>query len=209
LNKKLSIAQSIVGLLLTCTSGLAIVLYGLKKIPLSFTVSFVVFPTIIILVAIILYFKKKQRFQYFSELIIQGGKWGLIATLFYDAIRPFLQFIFRFDFNPYGAMPIFGYLMTGLEQTAPMAIFAGWMYHFWNGISFGMMFTMLVPKGGMIKGLIWAMLLQGLMMWVYPNFLQVRLDNTGFLMTGIVGHGLWGIVLGYGIKRYYAKNYNK
>jgi hypothetical protein len=57
----------------------------------------------------------------------------------------------------------------------------------------------------MIKGFIWSMLLQGLMMWVYPHFLAVRLEDPGFLMTGLVGHGLWGIVLGYGIKRYYEK----
>ena len=102
-------------------------------------------------------------------------------------------------------MPIFGSLMTGLEQSEPKAILAGWLYHFWNGISFGMMFTMLAPKGGILKGLIWAMFLQGLMMWVYPNFLQVRLDNPGFLWTGLVGHAFWGVVLGYGIKRFHEK----
>jgi len=53
------------------------------------------------------------------------------------------------------------------------------------------------------------MILQGLMMWVYPHFLAIRLEDPGFLMTGIVGHGLWGIVLGYGIKKYYEENFIK
>lgn len=203
---KLSITQIIVGLLLTSTSGVAITLWGLGKIPMSFTVSFVVLPSVIILVALILYYKNNDKFQWFNNLIIQGGMWGLFATFFYDAIRPLLKLIFRFDFNPYRAMPIFGELITGLPQTDSLAIFAGWTYHFWNGISFGMMFALLAPKGGMLKGFIWSMLLQGLMMWVYPHFLAVRLEDPGFLMTGLVGHGLWGIVLGYGIKRYYEKS---
>lgn len=207
MKNKLTITQIIVGLLLTSMSGVAISLWGLGKIPMTFTVSFVVLPMAIILVAFALFYSKSKKFQYFNSLIIQGGKWGLIATLFYDAIRPLLKLIFRFDFNPFRAMPIFGELITGLEQTATLAIAAGWTYHFWNGISFGMMFALLVPKGGMFKGFIWSMILQGLMMWVYPHFLAVRLEDPGFLMTGIVGHGLWGIVLGYGIKRYYEKNY--
>jgi len=209
MKKDLTLTQIIVGLLLTSTSGIAITLWGLGKIPMSFTVSFVVLPSVIVLVAIYLFYKEKPRFEFFNNMIIQGGKWGLIATLFYDAIRPLLKLIFRFDFNPYRAMPIFGGLITGLEETAPLSIFAGWTYHFWNGISFGMMFALLAPKGGKLKGYIWSMILQGLMMWVYPKFLAVRLEDPGFLMTGLVGHGLWGIVLGYGIKRYYDKNYIK
>ncbi len=206
---KLNISQIIVGLLLTSTSGLAITLWGLGKIPMTFTVSFVVLPSIIILVSAVLYYKNHQKFQWFNDLIIQGGKWGLLATLFYDAIRPLLKLIFRFDFNPYRAMPIFGELITGLPQTDSLAILAGWLYHFWNGISFGMMFALLAPKGGMVKGFIWSMALQALMMWVYPHFLAIRLADPGFLMTGLVGHGLWGVVLGYGIKRHYQKKYLK
>lgn len=207
MKNKLTITQIIVGILLTSMSGVAISLWGLGKIPMSFTVSFVVLPTAIIIVAFALFYSNSKKFHYYNNLIIQGGKWGLIATLFYDAIRPLLKLIFRFDFNPFRAMPIFGELITGLEQTSSLAIAAGWTYHFWNGISFGMMFALLVPKGGMLKGFIWSMILQGLMMWVYPHFLAVRLEDPGFLMTGIVGHGLWGIVLGYGIKRNYEKNY--
>lgn len=206
MKKKLTLTQIIVGLLLTSTSGLAITLWGLGKIPMLYTVSFVVLPTAVIIVAFALFYKNYEKFHFYNDLIIQGGKWGFLATLFYDAIRPLLKVIFSFKFNPYRAMPIFGELITGLEQTTALAIAAGWTYHFWNGISFGMMFALLVPKGGMIKGFIWSMILQGLMMWVYPHFLAVRLADPGFLMMGIVGHAIWGIVLGYGIKRYYEKN---
>jgi hypothetical protein len=49
------------------------------------------------------------------------------------------------------------------------------------------------------------MLLQGLMMAIYPTFLKIRLDNPGFLMTGLVGHAVWGVVLGYGLERQEAR----
>ena len=65
-----------------------------------------------------------------------------------------------------------------------------------------MMFALLRPRGGAVLGLVWALLLQGLMMVVYPSFLQARLEDPGFLWSGIVGHAFWGVVLGLGLRRW-------
>ncbi|MFN8532893.1 MAG: hypothetical protein U0556_05050 [Dehalococcoidia bacterium] len=167
------------------------------------TVPFVVFPTAPILCGVLLVRSRLYgRLQILADRIWAGALGGLIATLVYDAVRPPLVTAFGLTFNPYRAMPFFGSLMTGLETTEPLAIGLGWAYHFWNGISFGMMFALLRPQGGVIAGIVWALFLQGMMMLVYPSFLQVRLSDPGFLLSGIVGHGFWGAVLGYGIKRW-------
>ena len=98
-------------------------------------------------------------------------------------------------------IPICGELITGRPAGDAWAEVAGWTYHFWNGISFGMMFALIRPKGGVILGFLWAEFLQVLMMAVYPAFLRARLDDPGFLVLGLVGHGLYGVVLGWLVAR--------
>lgn len=189
------------GVLLASTSGAAILAHTYGPVPLSFTAPFVVLPTASLLVSLILLRRKLyQRLHVFSSHLMRGAGWGLLATLVYDAIRPLLKMIFAFTFDPYRAIPIFGQLITGLPVTDPLVIATGWIYHFWNGISFGMMFALLRPQGGPIAGLLWALILQGLMMAIYPVLLRIRLEDPGFMAMGLVGHGLWGIVLGLGLK---------
>ena len=184
------------------TSGAAIIAHTFGPLDLRFTSSFVVFPSAVILVGVMLVARGREtRMHEFARLLLVGATWGFAATLFYDAVRPLLRLVFGFDFNPYRAMPLFGSLMTGLPESAPAAVVAGWIYHFWNGTSFGMMFSLVRPRGGIAEGLVWAMGLQALMMAVYPHFLQARLADPGFLWSGIVGHALWGVVLGAGVRR--------
>jgi hypothetical protein len=191
------------GWLLASTSGAAILAHVFLGVPLAFTVPFVVLPSAALLVGVILRRRgSADRLHAFSEVMAAGALWGLVATVAYDAIRPALTWVFGFRFDPYLAISIFGQLMTGLEPSDPLSLAAGWTYHFWNGISFGMMFALLRPKGGEWWGLLWAMTLQGLMMLAYPAFLKARLDDPGFLLTGLVGHGFWGLVLGGGLRRW-------
>lgn len=190
------------GLVLASTSGAAVLVHAFGALPMVFTVPFVVMPTSILLSgAILLRRRLHARFRYFAETLARGASAGLLATLAYDAVRPVLRQLFGFDFNPYRAMTVFGELMTGLPGAHAAAQLAGWSYHFWNGISFGMMYALMRPRGGMVTGFVWAMILQGAMMAAYPAFLQARLNDPGFLTMGIVGHGLWGIVLGHLISR--------
>lgn len=197
----LTTKEALFGILLASTSGAAVLAHAFGLLPMVFSVSFVVMPTAILLSAVMLLHRRQDaRFRGFADLLMRGAWAGFLATLAYDAVRPLLRWIFGFSFNPYRAMPIFGELMTGLPGTHPIAFAAGWLYHFWNGLSFGMMFALFRPRGGEVAGFVWAMVLQGLMMLAYPSFLQVRLEDPGFLVAGLVGHGLWGVVLGWKIR---------
>ncbi len=145
---------------------------------------------------------RTDRARIFSNRIVAGALFGLIATVAYDTSRPLLVEIFGLDFNPYRAHPIFGSIITGKPETDDLAVGVGWAYHFWNGISFGMMLALILPRAKWWQGLIWAETLQFFMMMLYPRFLEVRLDDPAFLATGLVGHGLYGIVLGHLLHRY-------
>src|SRR3970282_265862 len=53
-------------------------------------------------------------------------------------------------------MPLFGQLITGLPPSDGRALAAGWAYHFWNGLSFGKVYALLRPRGGVASGLVWG-----------------------------------------------------
>ena len=101
-----------------------------------------------------------------------------------------------------GAMPVFGQLMTGLPANDPMAVTAGWVYHFWNGISFGMMFVLFKPNGGVFAGLLWGFSLQCLMLLAYPQLLGLRLSDPAFISISLIGHAAWGAVLGWAVRKW-------
>jgi hypothetical protein len=200
---RLSPREIALGIFLTCTSGLAILAHAFFDLRMVFTTSFVVLPTTAVAVLIVLLRRRLYgRFHLFANLLLIGGASGLLATLAYDAVRPFLKLVLGFSYEPFRAIAIFGQLITGLPMDDPFARIIGWLYHFWNGISFGMIFALVWPRGGMTVGFLWAMSLQGLMIVAYPRLLQIRLDDPGFLASGIIGHTLWGIVLGKAVRQW-------
>lgn len=187
----------VLGVVLAGLSGAAVLAETFGPVPMRVSVPLLVLPGAILFTGLVFASRRRYReLDRFADRAITGALCGLGATLAYDAIRPLLMWTFRYHFNPYRAMPIFGELITDQVRTTAAAITVGWIYHFWNGLSFGVMFALVRPRGGPVAGVIWAMALQGFMMWSYPTLLRVRLDNPGFLMAGIVGHAVWGVVLG-------------
>jgi hypothetical protein len=201
--QRLTTKEILLGVALASTSGAAVMAHAFGPVKLNFAAPFIAMPCMGILVGTILLRRKLyDRLHAFASVTLSGGIYGLLATLVYDAVRPLIKWIAGYAFNPYRAMPVFGSLITGLPQTDPFAIGVGWFYHFWNGISFSIMYALIRPQGGAITGMLWGLGLQGLMMITYPTLLKLRLDTPGFLVMGIIGHALWGIVLGYCLKRW-------
>jgi hypothetical protein len=193
----------VLGVILAGLSGAALLSETFGPEPMRVSVPLIVLPGTLLLTGMV--FAGSHRFgelERFADRAIDGAKWGLVATVAYDIIRPLLMVIFRYHFNPYRAMPVFGSLITDQPKTAAVAITVGWVYHFWNGLSFGVMFALIRPRGGPLAGFIWAMTLQGFMMWAYPTLLKLRLDNPGFMMAGLVGHSVWGLTLGASLRRW-------
>jgi hypothetical protein len=198
---ELSRTERMLAFVLASASGAAILAHVLLGVPMAFSVPFLALPFSLLLAGVVLW--KRARFgrlHRVSALVIRGAFWGVLATLAYDVVRPLLKLVFEYPFSPFAAIPAFGHYITGRPRDDPVAIAMGWVYHVWNGVSFAVMFTVLKPAGGITAGVLWAMLLQALMMAIYPEFLKIRLDHPGFLATGIVGHAFWGIVLGWGVK---------
>ena len=198
--------EKLFGLAMAGTSGAAVLAHVFTPLTMTYSVPFIVMPATVVLLGLILVRRRLYRqLHVVADLLILGALTGFAATIGYDVIRPILRYIFDFSFNPFKAMPIFGSLMTGLPPSHPASIALGWVYHFWNGISFGMMFALVRPRGGALVGLLWGLGLHALMLWSYPRLLQVRLDDPGFLVTGCIGHAVWGVMLGLSIKKWGGK----
>jgi hypothetical protein len=185
------------------TSGAAIISHAFGPVGMRYAVPAIVLPSMIVLTGVAFLGKRRpDRFAIVTDRVVAGAVWGLLATFAYDAIRPVLVWIFDFTFDPYKAMPIFGSLILDRPTDDLASQLVGWGYHFWNGIGFGIMFALVRPRGPWWQGLIWGVALEGVMIAVYPEFLNAQVDDVGFLTTGFVGHAVWGIVLGWGLRRW-------
>jgi len=197
--------EIVAGAALAGTSGAAVLLHVAGALPMSFTIPFVALPSgVVISGAMLAGLRRFGRLHAFSRALVVGTAVGLLATIVYDAVRPLLVHAMGSNYDPFRAQPIYGQLITGLAPTDPRALAAGWAYHTWNGLSFGMIYGLVRPQGGWRTGLAWGLCLQLLMMAIYPSLLQARLDDPAFMATGLVGHSFWGIVLGAGVQRWGA-----
>ena len=126
--------------------------------------------------------------------------WGLVATLVYDLYRLLIKLLLALPFDPYRVQPVFGHIITGLPASHSLALFLGWGYHLWMGILLGMMFALVRPRGGALAGLVFVMMIQVVRLAAYPSVLQASWEDQEFVANGIIGMGLWGVVLGTGLR---------
>ena len=190
--------DALLGAFLASVSGLAILAHVYWDMPMGLTVPFLVVPAGVILGAAILHRSSRhRRLAVFGDRVFIGAVSGFVASLAYDATRVLIVVLTPMQFNPFLSHGIFGELITGRARDTLLAQVAGWTYHFYNGATFGVMFSMLRPSGGVWWGLGWGLVLEWIMFLVYPAFLAVRVANPPFLATSMAGHGAWGLTLGW------------
>jgi hypothetical protein len=193
--------EVLLAIFLVSLSGVGVLVHTFGPVPMDLTAPFVVLPAGWLLAgAIMLRRRLPERFHTFTKMLPRGMVWGLLATFGYDAIRPPLVSIAQFDYDPFKAIYIFGELITGGVRGEFWSDLAGWSYHFWNGMSFAMMYAILFPRGGWFTALLWGEVLQMILIYTYQDLINLKPFDTGVLVTGLVGHGVWGLILGIGMR---------
>jgi hypothetical protein len=144
---------------------------------------------------------RKRRQELFLHLLTLGTWAGLLATWAYDLSRWLVQSTGWLSYDGFRAIPIFGSLMLGVPAHDPSAQLAGWVYHFWNGISFGIAYALIAGPVRWPWGLAWGMTLEGLMILSYPTLFGVPLTNLSFWAISLGGHAVYGTVLGLLVQR--------
>lgn len=128
---------------------------------------------------------------------------GILATSAYDLSRFLLIEVTGIAFWPFDIFNVFGQALVGAGFSGPWVRLAGVVYHFANGIGFALAYTIVAGRRGVWAGIVWAMILEVMMVSVYPGWLDMRaLDE--FLQVSVIGHIVYGAVLGYSARRLLA-----
>ncbi len=140
-----------------------------------------------------------------SRQIIGGISGGLLATLALEVVR---EAGFRLGGMP-GEMPqLMGVLMLDRFAMGPnwLSNLVGWAYHFWNGASFGIIFTLLLGRPPAWSGIIFGLLI-GVGLMVSPVVVAMGVGifgsqfGVGFPITVVLAHIAFGLALGVSIAR--------
>lgn len=187
---------------LASLSGLVLILYAFAGLPLRFSGPFIAFPAGLLTLGFALFHRHRHaQLQRLAQLVLVGTVVGFAATLAYDGARIGVKELFGFSFDPFQAQRMFGSMMFAVDPDSVGAHLAGWIYHFLNGTNFAVIFTLLRPMGGLGWGLLWSLTLEGFMLLVYPNAVEISPD-VGFMTISILGHAAWGTVLGLGVRHW-------
>ena len=184
-------------LVLGCTAaGIGAFLLDVAGIvAMPWTISFVSLPALVVVVAIGVWAQRVARQPFFNRLAV-GVIAGFIATLAYDGVRLAIQETAPLDYDGFRSINIFGSLILSKPETALDARIAGWTYHFWNGISFGVMYALVAGPARWYWGLAWGMALEMMMIGIYPVAFAIQRSDPAFLAISMTGHAAYGAVLG-------------
>jgi hypothetical protein len=181
-------------------SGAALLAHAAGFMPMYFLVNLLGAPSIVILLAAGALAHRIHAHVFLNRLWV--GLWGgLVSTLAYDGIRLLLRATDLIVFNPFLSHPAFGKMITGQPETTPLALAVGWAYHFWNGIGFGIMYTLVAGKAAWGYGLLWALILEVAWLTALPSAIGLKL-NPQYVVVSLIGHGAYGVALGLLARRY-------
>jgi hypothetical protein len=171
---------------------------GLMEMP--YFLSFIGVPSLLLLFMMAV-FARRVHAGVFLTALGAGLVGGLLATFVYDGVRLALNLSGILDYDGFRAITIFGSWMTGTEPSTTPAIVLGWLYHFWNGISFGIFYALIVGRGTWYIGLAYGLVMELMMLGLFPFFLPIT-DRVDFIVLSLVGHAFYGLTLGWFVQTY-------
>ena len=144
-----------------------------------------------------------------SGQIWKGLLAGIIGTVGLEIVR---EIGFHLGGMP-GDMPkLLGVLLLNQFALGPdtLSNIAGWSYHFWNGASFGIIYSVLFGRGRKWLGILYALLI-GIGFMASPAVIPLGVGHfgvdfgIGFPITVILAHIALGTILGWLIFKWNKK----
>lgn len=178
----------------------ALVSHALGWLPMVYFLTFFGVPSLLLLFLMAAYARRIDA-RVFLNCLAVGVVGGLIGTLMYDGVRGLLQVSQIFDYNGFKAIHIFGSWITGRPVGTAEAAWAGWIYHFWNGLSFGVFYTLMFGRRHWTIGIAYGLVMEAGMLGLFPMFLTVS-NQFDFIMLSLIGHVFYGLGLGLYAQRF-------
>jgi uncharacterized protein DUF6789 len=179
-------------------AALAVHLAGF--LPLSFFLTVFGLPSLFLLFALAALARRLR-----AEIVLDGLRVGLLAgflaTLVYDGVRSLVEVSHIFGYNGFAPILIFGSWITGQPESTLAAHLAGWGYHYWNGLAFGIMYALMLGRRHWLYGLAYGIVMELAMLGIFPLFLSVT-NKFDFIAVSMIGHLAYGAVLGLVVQRY-------
>jgi len=160
------------------------------------------------LIFIIILILKIFKYTELVRLTVTGIIAGLIATV---ALEIFRESGFRLGTMP-GELPrLMGVLLLNQFSSGPDALSdaAGWVYHFWNGAAFGIIFSLLFGQSKAWQGILFGLLIGiGFMMSPVVKSLGIGLfgfefkNGYEFATTVTLAHVAYGFALSFLLRRF-------
>lgn len=185
--------------------------YGLC--PMSFFTVFIFLPALIALCVLAVHDRVRGERHVWRAVWI-GCLAGLLAAVAYDVFR--LPFVFAKEWGIdsivppmklFKVFPRFGAMVLGepIEQPAYSlaAHVIGWIYHFSNGATFGVMYLALIGDGRR-RHWAWAVLFAlglelGMLLTPYPTVFNIPV-TARFVIVTIAAHSIFGAGLGWSVR---------
>ncbi len=180
--------------------------YGLGKMR---TFALLTFPPAITTLIFLAHSSTRLR-----QIIVEGAIGGVVAAIVYDIFRvPFVMA----GYPLFAVFPKFGQMLLSIPlSVAPAKVpleahIVGWIYHFINGASLGIMFGAMavnVPRKWIIpSAAAWALCVEILLLLSpYYTFFQLKMDRGTFLVLTLSAHLVFGLVLGWWFTRRIPKD---
>jgi|SRR5215470_16389014 len=178
----------------TSIAALLLQLLGLIRMP--YTLSFVTAPAMIFLLCVRIWAGRAGRTQIVDRLRV-GFLAGLAGLVAYNGARWVLGMALSLSTSPFYSIGVFGELITGRPAGSGIAVVAGWLYHVSNGVTFGIMYTLLAGPARWWYGLAWGAALELAMLLIYPSSTVLRPPALApFVIVSMASHALFGAVIG-------------
>jgi len=170
----------------------------------------VLLPAIVLLIAVLALAAARGQ-QELVHRALTGAAVGFVATLGLEAVR---NVSFHLGGMP-GDMPrLLGVLLTNrfMLGPSPWSDTLGYAYHFWNGVSFGLIFAVLVGRKPILWALVYAQLI-GLGFLLSPAVKAMGIGFMGLKMpampvTVVLAHLVFGLILGSLSRRWLGSSSN-
>lgn len=92
------------------------------------------------------------------DAMVAGAIGGLIGSLGYDVFR--VPFVYGLGRQLLAPIDSYGVLLLDASSSSPLTGFAGWCYHFTNGIGFGVAYALVARNRHLAWAVLWAMILE-------------------------------------------------
>ena len=197
--KKLKLGLGLVALVLAGVSPNLFVIAQAGYAKLSVLGLWVLLPSIAGL-AILAWLSPALGYPELRWQILHGARYGLVAAVGLEVVR---LIGFRLGGMP-GEMPrLLGVLLLDRFSQGPniLSDVLGWLYHFWNGASFGIVYVLLFGRPTRLRGILYALAV-AVGFLSSPAVVAMGVGRfgsdfgIGFPLTVVIAHLVYGYLLG-------------